>query len=162
MSISETIVVTAGDHNGLHHHFWLDSTTNGYINFDYALYQLTTATLTVKVRYAKNLRDTDPILHDPDPYVIVEAVTSRGKQSKQTGYKSGATNPTWDTELKFGCQGWVNHIYLQIWDADSGGDDKMSSRVEKKIYLGNHQGDRINAYDNGYLIFDYNFAQCGN
>jgi hypothetical protein len=165
MSISETIVVTAGEHNGLQHNSRLDSSANGYVTFDYAVQQLTTATLTVKVRYAKDLKDTDPSGNNPDPYVIVEAVTATGKQTQETGTKGGTTNPTWDTELKFGCQGWLDHIYLQIWDADGGflgGDDKMSSHEEKKIYSGNHKSNRINAYDNGYLIFDYNFVLDSN
>ena len=63
MSVSETIVVRAGNHSSFKHHVRLHSSagSNDYVLFDYGMYLLTTGALTVVVRYATNLPDTDPI-----------------------------------------------------------------------------------------------------
>ena len=55
MSVSETIVVTAGQHNARH---CSDSTCHGYVSYGYTMTQGIAATLTVTVRYARNLDDT--------------------------------------------------------------------------------------------------------
>ena len=159
MSISQTIVVAPGQHNSIVHY-----ACNGYVSYGYSMYELTTAALTVTVRYARNLKDTDPIFDSPDPYVIVEATGSTGSRTKQTRNIGGTMDPTWNTVLNFGCQRWVKYIEFQVWDSDSGftfGDDEMSTKQKVTLSPGNHDNNRHNAYDSGYMIFDYNFALDG-
>ena len=98
MSLSETILIGHGEHNNMKH--CLDDACNGHVSYDYVM--LTTATLTVDVRYAKNLQDTDPTGNIPDPYVIVQATSSTGSHSKHTPCKPETVNATWNTVLNFG------------------------------------------------------------
>ena len=163
MSVSETIVPSQGEHPNNRH--CSDDNCNGYVTYDYSVHTLTTALLTVKVRYARNLEDTDPWLNSPDPYVIVEATSSEGSHSRQTHYISGTENPTWNSNLNFGCRRWVNFITLQVFDDDdgfTGGDDEMSSKQKTTLQPGNHVDNRHNTNGGGYLIFDYNFKVDGN
>ena len=161
MSISETIVITSGEHNGLKHYSRLNYYSHGFVSFDYSLYQPIPATLTVTVRYASNLQDTDPIFNSPDPYVTVKAISSVGSHSLNTPHIYGTQSPTWNTVLNFGCQRWVKHILLQIWDEDGNLDDAMSTEEMKEIQFGNHQNISHSAYGGGYLIYDYNFVLDG-
>ena len=163
MTVSQTIVVAQGQHNNMRH--CSNDACTGSITFGYSMYELVRAALTVKVRYARNLQDTDPIWNAPDPYVIVEATSSTGSHSKQTSYVDGTVNPTWNKVLNFGCRRWVKYIELQVWDSDSGflgGDDEMSSKQKKTLSIGNHQSNRLNAFGSGYLIFDYSLVLDGN
>ena len=163
MSVSETIVPSLGDHRNIRH--CSDGSCNGYVSYDYSIYQLISAALTVKVRYARNLQDTDPVWNSPDPYVKVEATSSAGSHAMSTNYIGGTQNPTWNSVLNFGCRRWANYVQLQVWDSDggfTGGDDEMSTKQKTTISLGNHQNNRHSAYGNGYLIFDYKFIADGN
>ena len=126
------------------------------------MHELVSAALTVKVRYARNLQDTDPIWNAPDPYVIVEATSSTGSHKKQTSYIGGTVNPTWNTVLNFGCRRWVKYIELQVWDSDIDADDEMSRKQKTTLSVGNHQNNRHNAFGSGYMIFDYNLVLDGN
>jgi len=156
MSTSETIVIKQGEHNDIKH--CLDDVCNGHVLYDYTM--LTTATLIVNVRNAKNLQDTDPTDNIPDPYVIVEATSSTGSHSKQTACKRGTVNPTWNTVLNFGCRRWVPFIELQVWDADElrNGDDNISTKQKIQLLPGNHSNNSHKAYGRGYMIFDYDFV----
>lgn len=161
MSVSETIVVTPGEHNGLKHYSWLNSFSFGFVSFDYSLHQPIAATLTVTVRYAEDLWDTDPIFNDPDPYVTVKALSSVGSYALSTLPVYGTQNPTWNVIMNFGCQTWVKRIFLQVWDEDSvygDSDDAMSMQEMKVIEFGSHQNDNHTTYGNGYLVYDYNFV----
>ena len=160
MSTSETIIPTQGEHTGIRH--CSDDNCNGYLTYDYSIHMLTRGSLTVTVRYAMNLEDTDPVWNSPDPYVSVEASSSEGPHSKNTPYISGTQNPTWNSVLNFGCRRWVNFITLQIWDDDYNADDEMSTTQRKNIEPGNHLNNRVDANGGGYLIFDYNFRVDGN
>ena len=163
MTVSQTIVVAQGQHNNMKH--CSNHACTGYVTFGYRMHELVSAALTVKVRYARNLQDTDPIWNAPDPYVIVEATSSTGSHKKQTSYIGGTVNPTWNTVLNFGCRRWVKYIELQVWDSDSGftgGDDEMSSKQKTTLSVGNHQSNRHNAFGSGYMIFDYNLVLDGN
>lgn len=167
MSISETILITSGEHSGLKHYSRLDSYTSGFVSFDYSLYQPTPATLTVRVKYASNLQDTDPAFNSPDPYVTVTAISSTGPQSLSTLYVYGTQNPTWNTAMNFGCQNWVKQIFLQVWDEDNSyiqfdSDDAMSTLEMKEIELGSHQNNNHSAYGSGILVYDYSFVLDGN
>ena len=160
MTVSQTIVVAQGQHNNLRH--CSDDRCTGYVSFGYRMYEL--AALTVKVRYARNLQDTDPIWNDPDPYVIVEATSLTGSHKKQTSDIGGTVNPTWNTVLNFGCRRW-KYIELQVWDSDSwftGADDEMSSKQKTTLSVGNHQSNGHNAFGSGYMIFDYNLVLDNN
>ncbi len=122
------------------------------------LYGCPLMNLQVYIRYARNLKDTDPWLNDPDPYVKVEARRSSGNGVTQsTRDIGGTTNPTWNQKLNFGCQGWKN-FEVQVWDEDNFltfGDDEMSSKELVVVSPGNHGTQRHNAHGNGYLIYDY-------
>lgn len=69
ISVSETIVVTPGEHKGLLEALLLakGSFSFSFVSFDYSLHQPIPATLTVTVRYAEDLWDTDPIFNNPHP-----------------------------------------------------------------------------------------------
>lgn len=160
MSTSNTIVPTQGEHTSLRH--CSDDSCNGYVTYDYSIPSLTRGSLTVKVRYARNLDDTDPWLNSPDPYVRVEASSSEGPHRKDTHYIDGTQNPTWNSVLNLGCRRWINFITLQIWDSDYDADDAMSSRQKTTIQPGSHTDNRLSAHGSGYLIYDYNFRVDGN
>ena len=163
MSVSETIMPMQGEHSSLRH--CSDDDCNGSIAYDYSFHTLTTASLTVKVRDARNLKDTDPWLNLPDPYAVVRATSSDGSQKRQTHYIGGTQNPTWNSNLDFGCQRWVNFITLQVFDDDdgfTGGDDEMSTEQKTTLQSGNHVGNWHSTNGGGHLIFDYNFRIDGN
>ena len=158
MTVSQTIVVARGQHNNMRH--CSNDACTGSITFGYSMHELVSAALTVKIRYARNLQDTDPIWNAPDPYVIVEATSSTGSHSKQTACKRGTVNPTWKTVLNFGCRRWVPFIELKVWDADElrNGDDNISTKQKIQLLPGNHSNNSHKAYGRGYMIFDYDFV----
>ena len=162
MSVSETIVPSQGEHPNNRH--CSDDNCNGYVMYDYSILDLTMALLTVKVRYARNLEDTDPWLNSPDPYVIVEATSAEETHIKKTHVISGTEDPTWNSNFEFGCWRWVNFITLQVFDDDesfTGEDDEMSSELKTTLQPGNHVDIRHSTNGGGYLIFDYNFIVDG-
>ena len=154
MSISETIVIGHGEQNNMKH--CLDDACNGHVSYGYVM--LTTATLTVNVRYGKNLQDTDPTGNIPDPYVIVQATSSTGSHSKHTPCKRETVNATWNTVLNFGCRRWAPFIELQVWDDDEPRNDAMSTKQKVTLSPGNHLNNVHNASGSGYMIFDYDFV----
>ena len=143
------------------HQICSGSTCRGHVSHDHAT-RGTDGTLTVTVRHARNLDDTDGWFNDPDPYVIVYAVSSGRTVERRTDYIQGTENPTWNSVLNFGCGRWANFLELQVWDADPGSDDAMSARQRTTLLHGNHRSNRHNAYGSGYMIFDYNFVLDGN
>ena len=101
-----------------------------YISYSYRLVpKFTDCTLRVKVRYARNLSDTDPILNNPDPYVVVEAFTSdTSSTSRRTSVKRGTTNPTWNEVLCMSGREFARLIKVQVFDDDDiCYDDEMST-----------------------------------
>ena len=99
-----------------------------YISYSYRLVPKSTGTLRVCVRYARNLPDTDPILNNPDPYVVVEAFTSdTSSTSQRTSVKRGTTNPTWNEVLCMSGREFARLIKVQVFDNDVGYDDEMST-----------------------------------
>ncbi len=114
--------------------------------------------LQVYIRHARHLKDTDPWLNDPDPYVRVQARRSSGNVVTQsTRYIGGTINPTWNQWLNFGCQRWRN-FEMQVWDEDdflTFGDDEMSKKELVFMSLGSHYSLRHNALSGGYLIYAY-------
>ena len=69
ISVSETIVPSLGKHENIRH--CADSSCTGYVSYDY---QLTSASLSVNVRYARNLQDTDPIWKSPIVFCLFNFV----------------------------------------------------------------------------------------
>ena len=113
----------------------------------------------VKIRYARNLPDTDPWLNDPDPFVKVTAVSSTGgKYYRQTSNRGGTQNPTWNEWLYTNDREW-QFFRVQIWDDDSGltGDDDVISMSQTVVIQpGFHTIKHcVDTSCNGYLWFDY-------
>ena len=81
----------------------------------------------------------DGWFNDPDPYVIVYAVSSGRTIERRTHRIRGTENPTWNSVLNFGCGMWANFIELQVWDEDTGSDDAMSRRQRTTLRSGIHQ-----------------------
>ena len=163
MTLSETFLVESGQHFSLKH--CENTACNGYVIFDYRLLSLSRGKLQFYIRYARSLRDTDPIWNDPDPYVRVKARYSTGGVSTATTRDiGGTTNPTWNQWLNFGCRKYA-YFEIQVWDEDSGftgSDDAMSNSELVFVQPGNHYSQRHNAHGSGYLIYNYNFILDGN
>ena len=140
-------------------HLCANTACNSYVRFDYELLTLVRGHLKVKIRYARNLPDTDPIWNDPDPYVNVSVIKPDGNEySKKTDTKRGTRNPTWNTLLDMrngGCE-WVG-FKVQIWDDDISFDDRMSDQIHIYAMSGYHSNIKICASNScsGYLYIDY-------
>lgn len=163
MTISETIVTKIGQHLNLRH--CEDSNCHGYVTFDYHLLSLHTARLQIKIRYAQNLDDTDPIFNSPDPYVRIEATRSTGAvQTKKSNIISGTTDPSWNQWIHYDCQRWAA-FQIQVWDDDSGftgADDAMSDKELIVVQPGHHMTLRHTSHGSGQLVYDYNLIVDGN
>lgn len=122
--------------------------------------------LKVYIRNARNLKDTDPWLNDPDPFVRITAADVNGTvHTIESSVKEGTQNPTWNEWLDMGGCNFQPFLKLQIWDEDwglTGNHDAMSALETFSIEGGYHSSLRHNAYDNGYLTFDYNITIDGN
>ena len=136
-----------------------NTSCNSYVRFDYKILTTVCGHLKVKIRYARNLPDTDPIWNDPDPYVKVSAIKPDGNEyTKKTDTKHGTRNPTWNTWLDMqngGCE-WVG-FKVQIWDEDIEYDDRLSDQIDINIMSGYHSNIKICASNScsGYLYIDY-------
>nr|CCA61951.1 bone morphogenetic protein 1 [Suberites domuncula] len=163
MTMSETYVIDARERRYLRH--CENTRCNGYVIFDYKLLTLSRGNLQIKVRFACNLVDTDPIWNNPDPYVRIEAKQSTGAvHTRTTGVISGTINPKWNQWINYGCQRWA-YFEIQVWDDDNfltGADDQMSNKELVFVNSGRYVGVRHNAHGSGYLIYDYNFIVDGN
>ena len=130
---------------------------NRYISYNYRLLPTFTGALQVKVRYARNLPDTDPILNNPDPYVVVEAFTSdTSSTSRRTSVKRGTTNPTWNEVLCISGREFARLIKVQVFDNDVIDDDEMST-AEYIDLPGNSQSSIrhcVTSDCSAYLILD--------
>ena len=158
MSVSETIVISGGEHQNTLH--CIDNCF-GFVGFDYGIYDLTSARLSVFIRFAFNVQDTDGRNNDPDPYVVVRAVSSNGPYIQQTHAEDGTRYPLWYSNLDFGCQRWANFIEIQMWDSDSGsGDDEMSDKEKVTLSVGHHFSNLHPAYGGANLNYDYDFIPC--
>ncbi len=155
LTMSETIQVSPGNHRSVKH--CENQACAGYIIFDYYLYTNTReiARLTVKIRFARHLRDTDPIWNKPDPYVQVEGynvVTEPDR--RRSNIVSGTTHPTWNEIIDYGCNRW-SLMTLQVKDNDGRSSDLMSDKHWIQLNTGYYYYHRREAYDRGYFIFDY-------
>ena len=77
-----------------------------------------TGVLVVHVRNGQSLRDTDPILNSPDPYVKIVVVDSSGLQyGRATTTIIGETSPNWNEYLTVPEREW-QFFRIQILDND--------------------------------------------
>ena len=130
---------------------------NRYILYNYQLLPTFTGTLRVKVRYARNLPDTDIIFNNPDPYVVVEAFKSDGSlASARTSTRKGTTDPSWNTVLSMdGCE-FARQIKVQVFDDDVLFDDEMSTAEYINLRQDSQSDVRhcVTGGCSGYLILD--------
>ena len=160
MTLSETFLVERGRHFSVKH--CEDTACNGYVIFDYRLLTLRRGKLQFYIRYACSLRDTDPAWNNPDPYVRIRAMHSSGSAvTTFTRVIGGTTNPTWNQWSNSYCGNYA-YFEIQVWDDDGRYDDKMSDEELIVIQAGRHYSQRHNAYDGGYLVYNYNFILDGN
>ena len=116
--------------------------------------------LKVRVKFARNLPDTDGWLNRPDPYVTVTGVKNvlSDLQSTilHTSQKKGC-DPSWHQDLNFGCGDW-KFIQIGVQDADHGRDDIM---MPAKLYPLSHSGVCSSVYrfgSNAQLHFEIHFT----
>ena len=136
---------------------------SSYVLYDYFLDTRTirSARLRVYVRYARNLKDTDPIWNSPDPYVRISAVRSDAwMQTKSTKEISGTTSPTWNQWVDYGCRKW-HSMFIQIFDDDVNSDDEMSDKELVNVNPGYYYK-RHSAHGNGFLYYNYKLTVDGN
>ena len=122
VTMSKTVTVSPGNHYSLR--TCENTACRSYILYDYYFdTSIQYAELRVYARYARNLRDTDPIFNLPDPYVRIRAVRSdSGIVTRTSRYISGTTRPTWNQWIDFGCQRW-HSMFVQVLDHDINRDD---------------------------------------
>ena len=124
-----------------------------YVVFDYQLLPTFRGSLRVKVRYASNLPDTDPI----NLHVCVGALRSDGSPtSRTTTAKKGTRNPTWNTWLTMdGCD-FARQISVQVFDADGRFDNELSNLEYIDIPTGSQTDIRhcVTPDCSSYLILD--------
>ena len=112
--------------------------------------------LTVAVKYASGLSDTDGFWNLPDPYAVVYAQSSDcgidNTYRHQTHYIPGTLNPNWDIMLKFGWGNWVS-FNIQIWDSDVFWDDAMTGVHTISVSPGVNCSQVY--YNSGTVTYDY-------
>ena len=90
--------------------------------------------LQVVIKYAWGLDDEDWIAGDSDPYTKITAFDMDGySTSDQTPHRQGDESPTWNYYFNAGCGRQWKRFYFEVWDADFGFDDRLSSG--QSIYL---------------------------
>ena len=159
MGMSVTVPLLNQPRTARYKKYCTNTTCDRYIWYDYELLPVTTGRLRVKVRYARNLPDTDAIGR-PDPYVRVGVLRSSGTTRYQSSnVKGGTINPTWNTWLSLSLseRTFANRITVQVFDDDIAFDDSMSDPQSFDISPGNHYSLRhcVSSSCNAYLIFDY-------
>ena len=161
MGMSVTVPLLNQPRTARYKKYCTSTACDRYIWYDYELLPVTTGRLRVKVRYARNLPDTDAIGR-PDPYVRVGVLRSSGSTRYQnSNVKGGTTNPTWNTWLSLSLseRTFANRITAQVFDDDVFFDDSMSDPQSFDISPGYHSSLRhcVSSSCNAYLIFDYEF-----
>eukprot|EP00800_Vazella_pourtalesii_P004180 TRINITY_DN1443_c0_g1_i5.p1 TRINITY_DN1443_c0_g1~~TRINITY_DN1443_c0_g1_i5.p1 ORF type:complete len:200 (-),score=1.64 TRINITY_DN1443_c0_g1_i5:192-791(-) len=114
--------------------------------------------LTVTMKYARGLRDTDGWFNLPDPYAVVYAHYSDCGVDRsirdETHYVQGTTYPSWYKVMTFGWGNWINFNF-QIWDKDTSWDDAMTDVYVVTISPGVHCYQVY--YSSGSVTYDYYF-----
>ena len=158
LSMSETIPINSGWHRDLKH--CQNTNCSGYVMLDYNFdpHISRNTSLRVYVRSAHYLRGTDSFWNKPDAYIRLEAVRSNAiteTRISKTIYDSH--NPTWNEWIDYGCNRW-NSFFIQIKDENFGRDDRLSDKQWVLAYNGSHSQLKHNAYDKGYLTYDYSLT----
>jgi len=113
------------------------------------------AVLKFYFRSAFNLVDSEPIWYQPDPYVLLTAVSADTiTHVRTTETVTDTTNPTWNEWIDYGCMNWKS-VVIQIMDEDIGIDDEMSASQLLFLQPGNHSYLVHKGYSQGYLNYDY-------
>ena len=161
MGMSVTVPLPDQHNEGRVQSYCTNTACNRYILYEYDFLPVISGRLRVKVRYARNLPDTDPIWNDPDPYVCVGVTSPTGSIRYQySNVKSGTRNPTWNTwiSLSLSQRSFSNRITVQVFDDDVTHDDAMSNNPESfDISSGYHSRIRHCVANScrAFLIFDY-------
>ena len=159
MSMSQTVPIKSGWHRDVKH--CENTNCSGYVMLDYNFDPRIprNASLRVYVHSARNLRGTDSFWNKPpDAYIRLEAVRSNAVKDTLTSKTVfDSHNPTWNEWIDYGCNRW-NSFFIQIEDEDIGPDDRLSDKQWVFAYLGFHTQLRHNAYDKGYLTYDYSLT----
>jgi len=163
MSISESIAVSRGTRTYIKQ--CINTGCSGYMYFDFRLCpddydgpncNIRRANLRFKIRYGRNLPDSDPWLNDSDPYVKVIAYDHDGQSvTKATHYLEGDHNPDWNKWLYFGKGAW-KYFKIRVWDSDYNPDDALSNSETVTITSGSHTSVRHKCRS-GYIKYDYYF-----
>ena len=164
MSISETVPFPENPNRYTWKKFCNNINCNRYVWYDYRLLTPTAGSLRVKVKYARNLRDTDGWWNLPDPYVQIGARKPDGSVvTRNTRDIRGTTNPTWNEWVDMGGCSFVGFT-VQIFDQDGWLDDKMSNLEFKEVYAGYHSSIKhcTSSSCSAYLYLDYEFTRDGN
>jgi len=159
---TKTIPVTPGYHQNLK--VCQNVECRNFIKVDYIMDTRTVraGSLSINIRFARDLADTDPIWNQPDPYVYIEAIQSNAVSvARRTKTVSGTNNPTWNQIINFECRSWNSLIFL-IKDDDWNADDLLSDKIWVFINPGHHSDNKLTSSKGGYLIYDYIFKADGN
>ena len=86
------------------------------------------------IRNGVNLKDTDIIFNDPDPYLSVKVIDEYGNEySHKTDSKSNTQYPTWNEMFIFSDRSW-QFFRMRVWDDDWLTDDPMSMQRTFPLY----------------------------
>ena len=114
--------------------------------------------LSIQVKQGYSLRDTDGLWNDPDPYVRITVVDSKGTNHIQrTSYKMDTRDPIWNELILLGENEW-QFFRINTWDHDTKEDQQLTMSetipVDSGSYIDLKNCENVSC--NGYVIFDYN------
>jgi len=113
--------------------------------------------LEIYARNGRNLPDSDVWWAGvSDPYIVFWAYDRYGGYVQlRTSIVQDNRNPVWNEWLDFGTRAFYA-FKVQVWDADVGSDDALSSEHTWYISRGTHLNQWINWQSiNGWVYFDY-------
>ena len=155
MSVTETIIVEPGFHEGLKHR----THGGGHLNYEYINENCTSDTCTLKItaRYGKDLPDKDGFWSNSDPYMKVIAIDEKNNLFKWSStYKVDEHNPQWNDMINFGARKW-KEFKVQVWDKDVFFDDPLSDQQTFMVSGFINETDVTHACYTGSAVIDY---QC--
>ena len=116
--------------------------------------------LTVIVKYARGLDDTDGWWNLPDPYAVVDAYYMEGAMYKrstdQTGVVSGPQYPSWRKTMEFDWANWIDFT-IRVMDSDVGSDDVMMEAFTIYVSPGVFCTQEHDSNGDGRVTYDYFF-----
>ncbi len=166
LTMSQTVSVSSSRRINQRH--CQNTTCRSYIYFDHGVSTNSTVTpirnsrLQVKIKSARNLRDTDPNTNLPDPLVRVEAIQSTGRRTTMsTRYLYNTLSPTWNQWLNFSCQPYTSFT-IQIFDYDFPALQALSNKHTFTAQTGYYRNRILPGYGLGQLYYDYQLVADGN